>query len=376
MGWFPQQEGGLNRVYYNLTRTLPGVGVDVYGLVTGRGPIAHRLNGQSASVQMETIGETTSPLLRRWRGARRVARSVLSEKPISLVASHFALYTFPLLDMIREYPVVVHFHGPWALEGSVESPGYAANRVKHTIEKSVYNRADRFIVLSDAFGDVLQRAYRIPGEKIRVVPGGVDVSSFQTDITRREARERLGWPVDRPILLSVRRLARRMGLENLIAAINVVRKTVPDVLLYIAGKGPLASELQEQVEDAGLSDHVRFAGFVPDDLLPIVYRAAELSIVPTVALEGFGLITIESLAAGTPVLVTPVGGLPEVMRKFAPDLILPDTKAHSIADSLTAILKGEVQPPSEEDCREYARSRYDLTVIAQQTRNIYDEVLA
>jgi glycosyltransferase involved in cell wall biosynthesis len=187
------------------------------------------------------------------------------------------------------------------------------------------------------------------------------------------AREHLDWPTDRPILLTIRRLAHRMGLEHLIDALERVRQRVPDVLLLIGGSGPLASQLKTQIDAAGLQNHVRLLGFVPEDELPLAYRAANVSIVPTTALEGFGLTTVESLAAGTPVLVSPRGGLPEVVRDLSDDLIFSTPAPAPIADRLIAVLTGTIQLPSLKACQHYVRTRFDWPVIAAQTRQVYEE---
>jgi glycosyltransferase involved in cell wall biosynthesis len=301
---------------------------------------------------------------------------MLERQPPDVVASHFALYAFPGLDLLKDHPLVVHFHGPWAHESRVEGERSLAFQAKAALERIVYRRGRLFVVLSQAFAGVLRDLYGVAEEDIRIVPGGVEVDRFDTGLMREEARERLSWPLDRPILLSVRRLYHRMGLENLIGAFREVHRRVPDALLYIAGKGPLAGDLHARITAEGLAEHVRLLGFVPDSDLPTVYRAADLSVVPTIALEGFGLITVESLAAGTPVLVTPVGGLPEVVRDLSPDLILPDADMMTMADRLTAILQGRVKLPATERCQMYARQRYDWPVIAHRTRRIYEEALA
>jgi len=368
--WFPLFAGGLDRMYYGLVRYLPSSGVAVRGLVTGP-----RLVAQDSGGVVRAFADHDAPLPVRWFALRRELRRMLFEHQPDLVAAHFALYTFPVLDMLRPYPLVFHFHGPWALEGQAEN-GKALNvRVKAFLEETVYRRATRCIVLSDAFRDVLHRNYGVPLECIRRVPGGVDAGRYATALTRREARERLGWPHDRPMVLTVRRLMRRMGIENLISAISEVRRQVPEVLLLIAGKGALSGELEEQVRSLGLEDNVRLLGFVPDEDLPIAYRAADLSIVPTVALEGFGLIAVESLAAGTPVLVTPVGGLPEVVRDLSADLMLPGSGTGDLVEGLVAALRGELALPDSEACRSYARVRYDWPVIAARTREVYAEAL-
>ena len=99
-------------------------------------------------------------------------------------------------------------------------------------------------------------------------------------------------------------------------------------------------------------------------------------VVPTVALEGFGLIAVESLAAGTPVLVTPVGGLPEVVRDLSGHMVMPDADLNTLSEYLVAVLNGSIRLPSSEACQEYARSRFDWPVIASQVRGVYEEVLS
>jgi glycosyltransferase involved in cell wall biosynthesis len=306
---------------------------------------------------------------------RRLVRRALAGYGPTVVATHFALYTAPVLDLIRSRPVVVHFQGPWALEGQVEGQGRLTTGLKRAVEQAVYGRGVRFIVLSQAFGEILQRTYHVPAHRIRVIPPGVDLSRFTVDLTPQQARVRLGWPQDRPVVLTVRRLTRRMGLEDLITAMHEVRAAAPDALLIIAGSGPLAQSLTRRVRALGLEQHVRFTGFVPEDVLPLLYRAADLSVVPTVALEGFGLTTLESLAAGTPVLVTPIGGLPEAVCGLSPDLVLDGSGSGPLADGLTAALRGTVCLPDADACRAHVRAHHDWPVVAARVRDVYAEVV-
>ena len=115
---------------------------------------------------------------------------------------------------------------------------------------------------------------------------------------------------------------------------------------------------------------------MPDADLPLAYRAANFSIVPTVSLEGFGLITVESMAAGTPVLVTNVGGLPETVRDLSEDLILPDSEVKTLATYVSDALSGKLELPSSEACQAYVRERFDWGVIARQIRDVYAEVVS
>jgi glycosyltransferase involved in cell wall biosynthesis len=231
------------------------------------------------------------------------------------------------------------------------------------------------IVLSRAFGEVLRRAYGVDAARITVIPGGVDCQRFAIGASPRAARERLGWDQDRRHILAVRRLARRMGLPELISSMVEVRRKLPEARLLIAGRGDQEGALRRLIQELDLADSVQLLGFVPDDLLPWAYRAVDLTVVPSTELEGFGLITAESLAAGTPVLVSPVGGLPEAVRPLAPELVLEGCAPAHLASGIIGALSGTRPLPTSEQCRSYARERFDWPVIAAQTREAYSSVL-
>ena len=294
--------GGSDRVFEALVRQLPAAGVSGSGLVIGEGA------GGEKGITGVSTGE--APVPQRLWALRQHAQRVLDGPSVDIVSAHFALYALPVLDLLGDRPLIVHFHGPWAEESAVEGSRAANVRLKALIERTVYRRAARCIVLSSAFRDVLHHTYGVPLHRIRIVPGGVEVNRFATAASTQDARATLGWD-DRPTVLVVRRLAERMGLTELVEAAAMVREEHPELQVLIAGKGPLHDTLQQAITAHGVEDHVRLLGFVPDDLLPLAYRAADATMVPTQALEGFGLITLESLAAGTPVLVTPVGGSPK-----------------------------------------------------------------
>lgn len=362
--WITEREGGLGRYFYELLRHLPAAGVNVHGLVAGAPTVTTSTHGV-----VTAFARTSDPLPRRLWQARKAASQLLAQHPIDLIVSHFALYG---AVMPRTRPLVVHFHGPWARESAAEGTASLGVRAKLALEQSVYRRAQRLIVLSQAFRRELVEGYGIDAERVRIVPGGIDTERFQVQQTRAEARMQLGWPLDRPIAVVVRRQVRRMGLEELIDAAKVVVTQRPDWLLLLGGKGPIAGELQQRIEALGLQHHVRLLGRVSDADLPMVYRAADLSVVPSRSLEGFGLITLESLASGTPVLVTPTGGLPEIVAPFAPQCVFDDASAETMAAHLLDALDERMSLPDEAACRSYAL-RFSWSAIAEQVRAVYEE---
>jgi len=365
IGWFPKTPGGLDRYVYELTHQLAASQDRVE--LCGVGLPETQSN---YGVKLTNLAE---PEHRLWERLWLIRSNFLqrkSEKP-DAINLHFALYSFPLLQVLpKGVPVTFSFHGPWALESQQEGSGKLSVFLKHWVEDRVYHRCDRFIVLSKAFGDILHQEYQVPWSKIHVIPGGVDLSRFQIDRSRPEARSQLNWPQNRPILFTARRLVRRVGLDKLLMAIAMIKPQIPDIWLAIAGKGPLQADLQQQATDLGLNDNVKFLGFLPDDQLPIAYQAADLSVMPSQSLEGFGLAVLESLACGTPALCTPVGGMPEILEPFSPNLITTSIEATAIAERLEQLLLKQVPMPSREACQEYAVMNFDWQNIAQKVRKV------
>lgn len=353
-------------MFDGLLRHFPDVGLDAHGFVSDV--------AEAPSAPTSVRGIPGPSLPARLRAMRSAIRTHLQRHPVDVVGSHFALYTAPVLDLLGDRPLVVHFHGPWALESAAEHAPWWNVGAKKILEKMVYRRAQHFIVLSDAFRTLLTTEYGVPEHNISIIPGGVDLNHFARPLSRRDARQHLHLPPDRPTVVSVRRLARRMGLEHLLDAWKKVITHCPDALLLVAGKGPLRDPLQTQIDALGLHDHVRLLGFVPDADLPLLYRAADVSVLPTVTLEGFGLTSIESLASGTPVLVTPVGGLPEVVQSLSASLVLPDASPSSIARGLSSALLHPSSLPSADACRTFVEERYAWPVVAAQTRAVYERV--
>jgi glycosyltransferase involved in cell wall biosynthesis len=365
LGWFPKTPGGLDRYVYELTHQLAS-GQDRVELC-GVGLPETQPN---STMKITNLAEPDNRLWERlWLIRSNFLRRKASQP--DAINLHFALYSLPLLQILPPgVPITFSFHGPWALESKQEGAGKLSVFLKHWVEQRVYDRCDRFIVLSKAFGTILHQEYQVPWSKIHIIPGGVDLSRFQPNLSRQEARTQLNWPQDRPILFTPRRLVHRVGLDKLLMAIATIKPKIPDVWLAIAGKGPLKPDLERQATELGLNDHVTFLGFLPDDQLPGAYQAADLTIMPSQSLEGFGLVLLESLACGTPTLCTPVGGMPEILEPFSPDLITSSTEATAIAERLEELLTGKVSMPSREACREYAATHFDWQKIAQQVRQV------
>ena len=244
-------------------------------------------------------------------------------------------------------------------------------------EGMVLRRSSTVIVLSESMGHELSRWHpRVARAKVCLIPGGVDTDRFSPAEDKASLRRQLGLPEDKKILFSLRYLVPRVGMENTLKAIAELRRTRSDFLFLIGGKGPLLASLEQMASDLDVSHEVRFLGFVPEVDLPNLYRCADLYIQTDTALQGFGLPILESLACGTPVLATPVGGAQEILahldggESLFSDLS-PEVMAREISEALDATADGGV---GKRICS-LARERYSWDRIIDRLESCFDHVI-
>jgi glycosyltransferase involved in cell wall biosynthesis len=361
--WHEDDPGGLHRYLADLLGALRKAGLHPRVVVAGP--------ARDAPVGVVAGGRFTDPLpVRLWRYARAAKRASAG---IDVVDAHFALNAFwpVVVGPLRRRPLVVHFQGPWAQE-SRASGQHGGWRIaaKRRVETSVYRRASAVIVLSAAFKQLLVDGYGIPTWRVEVVPPGIDLARF-TPAGRDEARSALGLPPDGALVVAVRRLVPRMGLDVLIEAWAQVQRVVPEARLVIVGGGPEGDRLHDQAARLGVGSSVRLAGRVDEDTLVRWYQAADLSVVPSVALEGFGLVVLESLASGTPTLVTDSGGLPESVVTLDPSLVVRAGDPDALARRIRLGLDGTEPLPDPARCRAHAET-FAWPAIAERHRAIYE----
>ena len=291
--------------------------------------------------------------------------------------AHFALYALiPLLSRrLRALPLVVHFQGPWADENVAQGDGSTLRQsLRRVLERIVYRRAGRVVVLSSAFGRLLVERYGVSPWRVRVVPPGVDLKRFTPGV-RELARGRLGLEERVFVVVCVRRLVPRMGLDLLLDAWAQALTDLPvGAHLLLAGDGPLRCELEEKITNDGLHHSVDLLGRIDEGTLVDLYRAADVGVVPTRSFEGFGLVVIEAAACGTPTIVTRVGGLPEAVVGLESSLIVPAGDVRALATRLTwAAQPGGL--PSRTATRTFAEG-YSWERVVERNRVVCREALA
>jgi glycosyltransferase involved in cell wall biosynthesis len=338
-GWFPDELGGLDRYFRGLYEALADAGVPARAVVVG--PADEGPPGVTAA------SSHGAPLVRRLVAFHRAASGAAAAADV--VDAHFALYAAGpvLFGSLRGLPLVVHFHGSWTEESvAAGDPGLLRAAIRRSLERAVYQRAATIVVLSQAFKQELVERYGIPPWTIRVIPPGVEVARF-TPGDRDAARARFGVPSDAFLAVAVRRLVPRMGLDVLLDAVARLRDVgAAQPIVLVAGDGAGRSGLEGRARELRLDGAVRFLGRIPDDAVVDLYRAADLNVVPSRALEGFGLVVLEAAACGTPSLVTHVGGLPEAVAHIDRRLVVPPGDAAAMATAIENVMQRRLVLPS------------------------------
>lgn len=271
-------------------------------------------------------------------------------------------------------PVVPEVHVHWreqGLRGRVKIL-FASGKLNR-LEREMLARACIVHVLSQYTQSLLQRLHGLR-DRVEVVPHWRRPDLRRTT-TRAEARRRLGWPAEGPVLFTIRHHGPRYGIDVAIRATAEAARRGRCVL-YVGGDGPMRPRLEALARELGAADAIRFTGFLSDEDLALAYQAADLFLLPTVAMECFGLITTEALSFGLPVLSTDSGAIPETMRPILPDFIVPAGNVAALRDKILAWLDGRLVPPPAEALEAYVNERFGADAVAPRLADMLERAAA
>jgi glycosyltransferase involved in cell wall biosynthesis len=306
-----------------------------HGVLQGMDIYRYRFSGSAAGYPFSVI-----------RAVRRM-REIAGAGGFDLVNMHHAsggVAAEISKKLLERVPTAFFFQGPWhgeamAKEGQKISGGRLPLKyeIRRKMDRFILRHCDAVFCLSDYMHGEASAIYPSLAAKYHKLSGGVDIARFHPAADKQSVRRELGLAVDGILLLSVRRLAARMGLENLVRAMALVAEVRADVLLLIGGRGELRERLQRLVSELEL-DNVRLLGFIDDGALASYYQASDLFVLPTETMEGYGLSTVEALASGLPVVGTDTGATPEILQEVLPDFIAEGAAPEELARAILRCL--------------------------------------
>jgi glycosyltransferase involved in cell wall biosynthesis len=236
---------------------------------------------------------------------------------------------------------------------------------------SVGRRAARILAVSRAVADTL-RAGGVPGTKISVIPNGIDLAPFDTPLDPRAVRAQFGLPADAPLIAAAGRFSREKGLPLLVMAVSHLQERLPGVCLALAGEGPDEPALRAQAKARNAP--VVFVGQLP--YVAPLFRAADVICVPSVQ-EGQGIVALEAMAAGKPVVASRVGGLAETVLEGETGLLVPPEDATALAGALAELLTDRKRRAAMGRAgRARVAREYSAVQMAGRIEAVYRDVLS
>lgn len=304
-----------------------------------------------------------------------------------IIHSHYwmsGIAASSLSDIWGGIPIVHMFHTLGEMKNRIaRSAAEREGAYRINGEKQVLRRADRIIVATLAELTQLRFLYQANQSKLVIIPPGVDVSHFYP-IPSDEAKLYVGLKPDDRMVLFVGRIEPLKGVDTLIQAMSCVQLNEErPVHLAIIGGDPAASpqemsaemaRLQKLCDDLAVGQTVVFLGKRDQDKLPYYYSAAELLVMPS-HYESFGMVALEAMACGTPVIASEVGGLAYLVRDGETGFTIPDQEPEALCEKISWLLRDhDLHATMSQHAVEYAQD-YAWEKIARQIVEIYKNLL-
>jgi D-inositol-3-phosphate glycosyltransferase len=291
-------------------------------------------------------------------------------------------------ELARRYwdtPFVQMFHTTAHMKNAVAAQADRETDLRLATEKRLLTLADGIIAANpDERADLIWRM-GVPTEKVCTIPPGVDLELFQP-MPSTQARGEIGLRQDEHVVLFVGRIDPIKGIDTLINAAQIIL-TAPQIekrptFVLVGGDlddagapiGPLAA-VAEAIAERGMSDHFRLVGSQPQDRLPLYYAAADVVAVPS-RYESFGLVAVEALACGAPVVASRAGGLRFTIDEGRSGLLVRPQAPSALADGLMAVLGDDDLRAEMARAARSSVTRYDWSNVARQVMHVYQRLAA
>ena len=232
----------------------------------------------------------------------------------------------------------------------------------------------KIVGCSNYMKNEIATVFSSPQDKIWVIPNGVDASSFQFSFDWLKFRRNYALDEEK-IVLYVGRHVYEKGIQILIESVSEIIKTYSNAKIVIAGKGPMTVELKRRINELNLDDKVLFTGYITEDEKNKLYRVSNVAVFPSLY-EPFGIVALEAMAAGCPVVVSDVGGLSEIIEHGRSGMKAIAGSSESLKENICRILSNDgLASYIREDAMRIIDERYLWGKIAETTTEMYKLVL-
>jgi len=376
----PRVVGGISRVVYDLSKTLLKDGHDVTVITYRDGDSPYFEDDKGVKVYrvdnyMINPNNFIDWVMQMNFNMLAKANEIIAEQGgFDVIHAHDWLVAYAAKTLKNSYniPIVSTIHATEA--GRNSGIHDEQQRYINDTEWMLTYESAEVIVNSNYMKNELQRLFGLPYEKINVVPNGIGQTNFSGYERDYEFRRKFAADNEKIILFSGR-LVYEKGIQNLIAAMPKILNGYHDAKLIIAGKGGMIDELRGQVNYLGIQNKVYFTGYLDHKTLCKMYKCADVSVFPS-TYEPFGIVALEAMLAGVPVVVSDVGGLNEIVEHGINGMKSYAGNPNSLADSILELLYDpKLCMEITKKAKNKVRNQYNWSKIAQDTHFTYQKAI-
>ncbi len=340
----PRIIGGISRVVYDLAQNLGENGNDVHVLTCWEPYTEDYEIDKNVTVHRVHVYNNPSSTFVEWVMQLNFAMieyaiKLVQNNGFDIVHAHdwLVAYAARVLKHTFEIPIITTIHATeYGRNNGIHTD---MSRTINNIEKWLMNESDALIVNSNYMRDELISVFNINEDKISVISNGVDLDKFNNIYTDTGFRENYALANEK-IVFYVGRLVNEKGVHVLLNAIPKILECFNDVKFVIAGKGPCLNNLIELSQKLNINEKVYFTGFVSEEVLLKLYKCSDIAVFPS-TYEPFGIVALEGMVAGIPVVVSDTGGLNEIVNHKEDGMKFYSGNSNSLADCIIELLKDE-----------------------------------
>ncbi len=236
--------------------------------------------------------------------------------------------------------------------------------------------AGKVIVTSNSMKYEVCGHFNVPWEKVDIIPNAIDPSNYQVNVDRWAVRGRYGIQPHEKLVLCVGRLVPQKGVEYFLHAVPILARRRPEAKFIVVGDGWYRDHLEYVANTTGERWRINFTGFVSDNELIALTKSADVMVVPSIY-EPFGIVALEGMAAGVPVVASQIGGLTEFIEHDKTGVLVYPRNPESIAWGIEHVLSNPDHARwLTQNAWETVQKSFSWEAIAKKTLKLYEEVAA
>ncbi len=376
----PRIIGGLARVVAALAREIANTGWEVHVVTSDHpGELEHSMDGRVHVHRVKTQTDTTPDFLswvnRLNFGLLQYAIQIHRKTPFDIIHAHDWIVADAswVMKMGFGIPIVATMHATES--GRNHGIHNDLSRYIHQIEWRLTFESWEVIVNSHSMHAELRHLFNLPADKLVIIPNGTDPAEFDFSFDPSSIRGNFASPHEQ-IVLYVGRVVREKGVQVMLDAAPAVLSSCPSAQFLVVGSGYFLDDMKRQAERLGISHRVKFLGYVSDNDLKKLYKIADVVCIPSLY-EPFGIVALEGMAAGVPVVTSDAGGLRDFVEHGVTGITTYAGDAASLAWGLLEVLRNpDLANRLKETAYNKVKHIYNWRVIAKRTLEVYEKVLA